>query len=261
MTEHLSRHRLEQLIAGSTRAGRASTRPELQAEAHVLSCDVCTTRRRSIETARSALLAQLPPEDFARATLARAAAAESSAGLADARRAKLLRWTFAGGVLALVAACLLWIQRPLSVAGNEVIRFKGPASLEVFVKRGERVAAMRDGDALAGGDQLGFVYTLAEPRHLLLLSIDDTGAITRYFPSDGNSQRLAAGARVQLPLAVELDAHRGEERLVAFFSDTPLDENAARRALAAAFQRAGALSKLGPIDVPAQQTSIGFRKP
>jgi len=261
MTEHVSRHHLEQLIARSTRAGRASTRQELQAEAHVLSCDVCTTRRRSIETARAVLLARVPAEDFARATLARAAAEESSASAGSARRAKVVRWSFTGGVLAVAAACLLWIQRPEPMATSEVIRLAGTDSLEVFVKRGEHISTMRDGDALASGDQLGFVYTLAEPRHLLLLSIDDTGAISRYYPSDVRSQPLPAGARMQLALAVELDAHRGEERLVAFFADTPPDENAARRALAAAFQRAGALAKLGPIELPAQQASIWFRKP
>jgi hypothetical protein len=261
MTEHVSRHHLEELIARSARAGRASTRPELQAEAHVLSCDVCTTRRRSIETARAALLARVPAEDFARSTLACAAAAERSTSAGQARRAKVLRWRVTGGVLAVAAACLLWIQRPVPVAHDEVIRFKGGAALEVFVKRGASVATMRDGDALASGDQLGFVYTLAEPRHLLLLSIDDAGEISRYYPADAGSRPLPAGARVQLALAVELDAHRGEERLVALFSDTPPDENAARRALGAAFQRAGSPSKLGAIDMPAQQSSVWFRKP
>jgi hypothetical protein len=50
----------------------------------------------------------------------------------------------------------------------------------------------------------------------LLLGIDDTGAITRYFPADGEtSATLPAGARVQLPVAIELDHHRGQERIVA----------------------------------------------
>jgi len=261
MTEHVSRHHLEELIARSTRAGRASTRQELQAEAHVLSCDVCTTRRRSIETARAALLARVPAEDFARATLARSAAEERSTSAGSARRAKVLRWSVTGGALAVAAACLLWIQRPVPLAPSEGIRFKGTAALEVFVKRGQRVATVHDGEALAAGDQLGFVYTLSEPRHLLLLSIDDTGAISRYYPVDAGSRALPAGARVQLELAVELDGHRGEERLVALFADTPLDENAARRALGAAFQRDGGLTTLEAIDVPAQQASVWFRKP
>lgn len=261
MTEHVSRHHLEELIGRSTRAGRASSRQELQAEAHVLSCDVCTTRKRSIETARGVLLARVPAEEFARATLVLAAAEESSANVDSVRRAKVLRWSFAGGVLAVAAACLLWIQRPVPLASSEVIRIKGAASFEVFVKRGERISTVRDGDALATGDQLGFVYTLAEPRHLLILSIDDTGAISRYYPSDVGSRPLPAGARVQLPLAVELDAHRGAERLVALFSDAPPNEDAARRALGAAFQRTADLSKLGDIDLPLQQVSTWFRKP
>lgn len=108
MTEHVSRHHLEELIARSARAGRASTRPELQAESHVLSCDVCTTRRRSIETARAALLARVPAEGFARATLARAAAEERTTSAGNARRAKVLRWSVTGGVVAVIAAGLLF---------------------------------------------------------------------------------------------------------------------------------------------------------
>ena len=110
MTEHVSRHHLERVIA-QTRAGeRASTRQELQAQAHVLSCDVCTTRKRSIDTAQSALLAQLPPDDFARATLARAAKTQSLTAVESARRAKIARWALAVGVLALAAASLLWLR-------------------------------------------------------------------------------------------------------------------------------------------------------
>lgn len=261
MTEHVSRSHLEELIARSARSGRASTRQELQAESHVLSCDVCTTRRRSIETARAALLARVPAEDFARATLARAAAEESTTSAGNARRVRVLRWSVTGVALAVAAACLLWIQRPVRLAPDEVVRFKGGAALEVLVKHGERVRQMSDGDAVASGDQLGFVYTLSEPRHLLLLSIDDTGAISRFYPADASRRALPAGVRVQLQLAVELDAHRGEERLVALFADVPLDENAARRALSAAFQRAGSLAKLSAIDVPAQQASVWFLKP
>jgi hypothetical protein len=74
MTEHASRHLLEHVIASEAHGGpRASTRRELQAHAHVLGCDVCTTRKRSIETARARFLELAPADQFARATLARAA--------------------------------------------------------------------------------------------------------------------------------------------------------------------------------------------
>jgi hypothetical protein len=74
MSEHLARHEIEQVIANETRSRpRALTRRELQAQSHVLSCDVCTTRKRSIETARARFLELAPAEPFARATLERAA--------------------------------------------------------------------------------------------------------------------------------------------------------------------------------------------
>jgi hypothetical protein len=107
---------------------------------------------------------------------------------------------------------------------------------------------------------------ISEPRHLLLLGVDGRGAITRYFPIEGAAAApLATGARVQLPLGVELDEQRGDERLIAFFGARPPDEAAVRRALAAELERVRregrGLASLEPIDVPADQTSIWFRKP
>lgn len=266
MTEHLSRHHLEQLIAGERESGpRASTRAELQARSHVLGCDVCTTRKRSIETARTRFLAARPADEFVRTTLARAA--NAPAPPADGGfRARAGRWAVGGGALAAAAAALLWIQAPHALPARDGIRLKGTPALEVFVKRGAHVAPIRDGDALARGDQLGFAYTLSEPRHLLLLGVDSRGVITRYFPSQGAAApALAAGARVQLPLGVELDDQRGEERLIAFFAPTPPDEATARRALVDALERAQregrGLAGLEPLDLPAQQASIWFRKP
>jgi len=235
MTEHLSRHELEQVIATETRTSpRAATRRELKAQAHVLSCDVCTTRRRSIETARARFLELAPADAFVRATLARAANAPAPTPL-EKRRVGVRAWALGFAMLAAAAAAVLWTQMP----ARDAIRLEGTAALEVFVKRGSRVELVRDGDALASGDQLGFVYTLSEPRHLLLLGVDEQGGITRYFPAEGAvAALLRPGARVQLPLGVELDGQRGRERLIAFFGTAPLDELAVRRALGVELERA-----------------------
>jgi hypothetical protein len=267
MTEHLSRHQLERLIANELGTdARPSTRSDLRAQAHVLGCDVCTTRKRSIETARAQFLALRPAAEFAQAVLVRAGNAPEPPVLDSAPRKRALLLGLGGSVLAAAAAMLLWLDSPRAPESSETIRLKGTSSLEVFVKRGELITPIRDGDALAAGDQLGFVYTLSEPRHLLLLGVDERGAITRYYPADGaSSAPLAAGARVQLPLGVELDAQRGQERVIAFFAQAPLEEARVRSALLAEVERvrrAGrGLAGIETIDVPAQQKSIWFRKP
>lgn len=264
MTEHLSRHYLEHVIASEARSGpRPPSRAELQAQAHVLSCDVCTTRKRSIETARARFLALAPAAPFAHATLARAANAPHPASLDRSSRRRIGAFVVGGTALALAAAALLIAVR---APGPETIRLKGTVALQAFVKRGQRIEPIQDGDALRGGDQLGFVYTLNEPRHLLLLGIDEHGSITRYFPAQGAaSAPLSPGVRRQLPIAIELDAQRGQERLFALFSDTPADEPVARRALTAALERARregrGLRELTHVDLPVQQASLWYQKP
>jgi hypothetical protein len=108
MTEHLSRHHVEEVVAHEAQVGaRAQTRRELQAQAHVLSCDVCTTRKRSIETARARFLALSPADHFARATLARAANAPPAVPL---RRSWPARATMlALGCTALAVAAAAWL--------------------------------------------------------------------------------------------------------------------------------------------------------
>jgi hypothetical protein len=107
MTEHLSRHLLEHVIASEAQSGpRASTRRELQAHAHVLGCDVCTTRKRSIETARARFLSLAPADQFARATLARAADVPAAA-LDHSWLTRARAWVVGGAAQARV-----WFRKP-----------------------------------------------------------------------------------------------------------------------------------------------------
>jgi hypothetical protein len=231
------------------------------ASEHLARCEHCAARRAAIESARGAFLEQRPALELLRAVRARAEATPPP----TRPRMLTLRRVALGASLFAAAALLMLVLRPAPPS----IRFKGAPAIEVYVKRGTRSAALRDGDALGAGDHLGFVYSLPKPRHLLLLSIDDTGAISRYFPvSDGAGAEppLSAGARAQLPIGVELDAHRGEERLIALFADAPLDEAQARDALRAAFEQIRA-RKLGLAALPklelagADEASVWFRKP
>jgi hypothetical protein len=112
---------------------------------------------------------------------------------------------------------------------------------------------------------LAFVYSLDRPRHLLLLGIDDAGTVTRYFPAQGTGGApLAASPHAQLPVGIELDARKGEERLYGLFSDSVLDEAEARRALTQALSRArthgAGIPSMGEVDLPVRAVSVWFRK-
>lgn len=258
MTDHVPRHRLEQLVAD---APRAPIHPALRV--HLAACDHCSTRKRALEAAQRRYLSAHPAADFARVVVARAAQPEppNPSRWHKWRRARVL--APAAGLMALAALASVWLAGAPAPAA---IRWKGGVSLQAFAKHAGQTTALRDGDALAARDQLAFTYALDRPRYLLLLGIDDAGAITRYFPADGlQIGPLAATPRAQLPIGIELDATKGKERLYALFSEVVLDEAAARRALAQALVRARArgagVEQLSEIELPAHQVSVWFRKP
>jgi hypothetical protein len=253
VTGHLTRRQLEQLVADDP---RAPVPPVLRV--HIADCDRCSVRRLALEAARSRYLAARPPEEFAQKVAARAVA---SAPVSPVRRHPLQVIAPALGALALTAAVLLWL-RPVGIPA--AIHWKGAATLEVIARHAGSQHQLRDGDALAPGDQLAFAYALERPKHLLLLGVDDAGQITRYF---GTNSPLAATSRAQLPVGIELDASRGNERLYAFFSDAVLDEAQVRsallRVLASARTRGQGVAALREIDLPAvaAQRTLWFRKP
>jgi hypothetical protein len=255
---HLCRHQLEQLVANDL---RATVHPALRV--HLAACDPCSMRKRALEAARARFLAAYPAADFARAVVEQAAQPEPPP------RRRWQGWSAPGvlasaaGSLAIGAAALLWFSR---APAPPAIRLKGGVSLQAFAKHAGRTSALRDGDALAPGDQLAFEYALDRPRYLLLLGIDDAGAITRYFPADSSGAApLAATPRAQLPVGIELDARKGQERLYALFSAAALDEAEARgaliQALFAAHAHGAAIAALRELDLPAHQVTIWFRKP
>jgi hypothetical protein len=259
MKDHLPRHLLEKLVADDP---HAPVHPALRV--HVASCDHCNTRKRALEAARADYLLRNPAAPFAGTVLARVAQPEPTPkGKFRAWKAATI-WASASALL--VAAAMLVVLRSADVQRPAPERWKGGLSFRVFVQHAGETRILHDGDSLAQGDQLAFTYALEHPRQLLLLGIDADGTITRYFPADdSHAGALAAAARAQLPISIELDMHPGEERLFALFSEHVLDEQRVRGVLTAALnqsraRRAGVIG-LGEIDLPAQQVSVWFRKP
>ena len=247
MSEHLPRHLLEAFLFES---GHMSRAPELRA--HLAACAHCSGRLRNMEDARAAFAREHSASEFARKVMA--------AGRPAPRRG--YAWAAACGALALVA--LAWaLHEPPEAA----IRYRGAGvALQAYVQGENGVQALQDGDVLSGGARLAFTYSLNERQHLLLFGIDDTGAITRYFP-DGEivqSSALPAGAKRQLPVGIELDARRGRERLIALFSTRALDHAAARTALESAWRQARArgrgISEPLELALPVKQISLWFDK-
>jgi hypothetical protein len=72
-----------------------------------------------------------------------------------------------------------------------------------------------------------------------VLSVDSSGQLSTYYPASGDALVAFAGGAALLPGAVELDAARGPERVVAIFADAPLPLEPLRARLRAALDAAG----------------------
>ncbi len=109
-----------------------------------------------------------------------------------------------------------------------------PGPLEVVLLRDGRIVQAVSGDLFHQGDRLQFRIAPGTWRFLHLVSLDDQGRLTPFYPDDGSaSLELRLDAEQLLPGAIELDDFVGQERIFAVFSQEPLDysvvEEAARR--------------------------------
>jgi len=151
---------------------------------------------------------------------------------------------------------------PSSAVQAPQIRSKGALLLETFYRRGEMVALAEDGAPFLQGDRLRFRYTLAEDGHIAIFSVDDRGQVFPFYPASAlGSQLAAAGAQVMLPGSIELDGHKGWERVYAVWSPEPLPGELLRSAVAEAYAGAsGDLTKMDDLAAGAHQASLLMRR-
>ncbi len=112
-----------------------------------------------------------------------------------------------------------------------------PGLAVVALRGGSQRFEVRKGSTMKPGDKLRFVVNPGKDQYVMIASRDGAGAFTVYYPFNGQTSApvsgLPGGNRLELPGAVELDDTLGEERLVAIFSEKPVqasDVDAALRA-------------------------------
>lgn len=241
---------------------RWEARPEpsrpLELAQHVGSCERCTAIVAEISDARVFLLGSEPEQ-------AASYAARVIAETARQRRG-LRRWLrfLAPMILVPAAAALLLFVRPTNPSHDGV---KGHLIVETYCKRADKVFVVSDGqdtpvDYLQG-DQLRFAYTQDRSGFLLVFGVDDTGTIFPYYEENRLvGVPVQAGARVLLPGSVELDGHKGWERIYVIWTASPLPDDAVRTAVASAWTAAGGdLRRTSALDLPVEQVSLLLRRP
>jgi anti-sigma factor RsiW len=199
--DHLSALTLDALELGSLDAASSQ-----RARDHLATCARCAADLATLRESRARFDATV----FARTLPA--------LGRRQARRRWY--WLLSAPALAGVAVAVLLAVRP----GSDLTAKGGP-TCEVFARRGARVFAVKDGSALAPGDEIRFVVRPAGYRHVLVGSVDAAAVATIYAPYSGKQSLSLASPtdRAELPGSIRLDTTAGPERLYCLFSKKPIE--------------------------------------
>jgi hypothetical protein len=139
-------------------------------------------------------------------------------------------------------------------------RTKGGFSLSPYVLHPERasIGTLHAGEPLHPGDRLQFRYNGPRSGYLAVVAIDESGAVSVYYPAGPTAAAVEAGHEVDLHSAVELDGKLGREVVLAVRCDQPVAVSdvvrAAREALRVARSRGLGLTELGPLGLPCDET-------
>lgn len=137
-----------------------------------------------------------------------------------------------------------------------------PVGIGFYVRSGNGAVPGTPGATYGEGDQFRFTYWSGSNDYLVLLSMEEDGAVSVYYPDEtavgaaGRSIEIPRGRNVPLDGSVILNDYVGKERFFALFSAEPIPlaqvKAAAARAVADLEGRGQDLSALDrlPIDVP-----------
>ena len=230
---------------------------------HVAACPRCAAMMAEISEARSLLLGGDPAEASARA-------ARAILECVRERRSRSLgRWwrLLVPALLVPAVAALLVIGKPallgLRSTGHSTQAVKGELLVEIFCKRGDAIFPAVDGGDFLEGDRLRFAYSKERPGYLMVFGVDDNGRVFPYYDEQALvGVRVEAGGRVMLPDSVELDGHKGWERIFVLWSETQFADDAMRLAVSRTLSGVDSdVRRMTTLDLPVAQVTMLLRRP
>jgi hypothetical protein len=216
---------------------------------HLADCADCRTRLGALDDEQRAFAAQIPFDRFA-------GGVERAARVPRARPVSRRTLVAGSGLALAAAAALVLVIRPGGdgdpAGGNRGNRLKGgefEARLQIALAAGGQRALDPGGRAgLRAGDQLRLGYRAASPGHLVVVSVDDAGAVSTRYPDQGDTLPVAAArALAYLPGSITLTG-AGKDRIYMITGAQAFGVEAAVREVGAAHTRAGGdLGAMGPL--------------
>jgi hypothetical protein len=221
---------------------------------HVRQCEVCRAQVAANQAAAQVVVAEVLP------ALGGVQAERPGAwsGLAEWWRGLGRGWALAGGLAALVLVLGVWGLMPRDP--DLAVAFKGPIGLEVYGHRDQATFRVSDGDRLRPGDRLRFRVTTPGPGYLLILSVEEGGRVTRFYPFASDAAQSFDGRGALLEGSIALDSFLGRERVFVLFSPAPFSLREVSAAAASLAATPGGVGRARALPVPFDQASLGFVK-
>ena len=238
---------LERLRAGELDAAEAE-----EVRAHAASCAQCGARLAGLEREAAEFKREVPFDRF------------ESAVARKGRELKRRSWVAPMGLaLAAGLAAIVVGGQLLYNGGNRHNLIKGAYGvIELFVGgTGAAPRLAKNGETLLAGERVRVGYQTREHRYFLVFSVDEAGVATALYPESGPSLPVDKGPGTHLmPDSLELTG-KGLEKVIALFSDEPLEVRTALAAASREFARAGSLERMQPLGLRAEESTIAVRKP
>ncbi|HEX5036485.1 MAG TPA: hypothetical protein VFX30_04950 [bacterium] len=235
--------------------------PDGLMDGHVRACPACSAQIQELEADRKAFLVKHPFSSFM-ADLEKRRPART--GLGD-----VFKRVLGSGVLRAAVAMAGVATLMIVVIGRydrtPEILSKGGVDLRFYVGG----AAGRDPEPGSNGMKLPpesavqFVYsTSADQTQLLLVGVEQNGALSVYYPSGGTgSATVEAGDQKKLPQALRWQPKTDYERFYAIFSKDTLTLDAVRKALDQLKTSGKSVEQTARLPLPYPQAStILYRK-
>lgn len=223
-------HDIDKITLAAYLAGDLEAEEAKRLKEHLPTCTECESYLMSLKREQKAFLEKFP---FVSSTY-------------ETAPKKIIQFPVYYRYLALAALFLLMVTGPLiyfNTYRQSEYHLKGKTGTRILVKNLAGTIEERDVHQYYPQEQIQFLYSCSERTYFMLLSIDEKGNITTYFPQQGDSSSvLSPGVDLPLNNSIMLDDYIGEELFMAFFADHQFSAMSMRNWMTRVFTKSKSLS-------------------
>ncbi|MBD3421334.1 MAG: DUF4384 domain-containing protein [Chitinivibrionales bacterium] len=123
-------------------------------------------------------------------------------------------------------------------------RIKGDESITIYVQDEDGAVTERTSHVYRPGERIQLTYSCGRFDYFILLGLDESGTVSRYYPPSGaSSVQLEKGSDIPLPNSILLDSYLGKELFLGIFSKHPLAVNKIMSTVKQSFEQGASLDE------------------